>query len=78
MHTEVDVDRREVDALNLLDGAWDRVPEVAARYRVDPDELSCRLDTYVRELLAAGVEHQYGQLTAVLTGVREAGARRHA
>ncbi|MDP4501053.1 hypothetical protein [Nonomuraea turcica] len=66
LHTILPVDRDQVEQWRLLDGAWARVPEVAARYGLDPDCLAVTLDSYCRELIAAGVEHRYDQTSGVL------------
>ena len=39
----------------LLDGAWTRVPAIAARHNVDPGWLESRLDMLARAALSAGV-----------------------
>ncbi|MFE4796225.1 hypothetical protein ACFRFL_14180 [Streptomyces sp. NPDC056708] len=67
LHTEVKVDRNQVDEFRLLDGAWARVPEIAGRYGLDPECLTASLDGYARELIAAGVEHEYRLVSSVLT-----------
>jgi hypothetical protein len=66
LHTVLPVDAAQVEQWRLLDGAWSRVPEVAARYGLDPDCLTTVLDSYCRELIAAGVEHRFDQTTGVL------------
>lgn len=50
----------------LLDGAWDRVPTVAARYHVSPESLTACLDGYVRGLIASGHAHDLQRLEAAL------------
>lgn len=60
------MDRDQVDQWRLLDGAWARVPEIAARYALDPACLTAALDDYARELIAAGVAHAYEQTAAAL------------
>jgi hypothetical protein len=50
----------------LLDGAWDRVPELATRYRVEPEALRQALDDYTRGLLASGWPHEYDALGRAL------------
>ena len=55
-----------VDTFRLLDGAWNRVPEVAARYGIDPDVLVTALDEYVRALLVAGQPHEYANVSRLL------------
>lgn len=60
----------QVDAWRLLDGAWDRVPEVAARYGMNPDLLTAALDAYTRVLLASGQEHEFDNVPRLLTQIR--------
>ncbi|WP_225846903.1 hypothetical protein [Streptomyces sp. HPF1205] len=67
LHTLLTVDAGQVEQWRLLDGAWTRVPEIAARYGLDPECLAASLDDYARELIAAGVEHEYRLVPAVLT-----------
>lgn len=50
----------------LLDGAWDRVPEVASRYGVEPLVLRDTLDHYTRGLIAAGFPHEWDRLREML------------
>lgn len=50
----------------LLDGAWDRVPVVAARLGVDASSLTAALTAYTRALLAAQHEHTMGRLANTL------------
>ncbi|MFI7467446.1 hypothetical protein [Nonomuraea sp. NPDC049646] len=66
VHTLVTVTSQQVEQWRLLDGAWARVPEIAARYRLDPECLTAALDSYCRELIAAGVEHAYEHTGSVL------------
>ncbi|MFC4060235.1 hypothetical protein ACFOWE_18175 [Planomonospora corallina] len=66
LHTILTVDVAQVEQWRLLDGAWTRVPEVAARYGVDADCLTALLDSYCRELIAAGIEHRFEQTRGVL------------
>ena len=68
LHTLLTVDAGQVEQWRLLDGAWTRVPEIATRYGVDSDCLTATLDGYARELIAAGVEHEYRLVPTVLTG----------
>jgi len=71
VHTEHPVpDERDVDAWHLLDGAWDRVPEVAARHGLDRDYLTAALDTYARVLLTTGQAHEYDNVPRLLTQIR--------
>lgn len=64
LHTLVDATRHDLDA--LLDGAWSRVPTVAARLDVDPDALTRTLNTYTRALLATGHAHDLDRLADAL------------
>jgi hypothetical protein len=56
----------------LLAGAWDRLPMIAARYNVDVTSLRECLDSYTCALIASGHAHDYERLTGVL-GVDRAG-----
>jgi hypothetical protein len=66
VHTQVAVDREGVEDFRLLDGAWSRVPEIAGRYGCDPECLTASLDLYTRELIAAGVVHEYERVLVVV------------
>src|SRR5690606_36211300 len=66
LHTILPVEAAQVEQWRLLDGAWARVPGVAARYGLDPDCLTATLDSYARELIAAGVEHRWEHTAGVL------------
>lgn len=66
VYQEYPVDAEQVDAWRLLDGAWARVPEVAARYGVDPECLTEALDAYVRGLIAARVPFAYDDVPRLL------------
>jgi hypothetical protein len=68
LHTLLPVDATQVEQWRLLDGAWSRAPEIAGRYGLDPECLTASLDGYARELIAAGVAHEYRLVTTVLTG----------
>lgn len=59
LHTVLRVEPGQIEQWHLLDGAWSRLPEVAARYGLDPDCLTTALDTYCRELIAAGIPHTF-------------------
>lgn len=48
----------------LLDGAWDRVPEVADRLGVDPDWLCRTLDGYTVTLIRSRTPHSWDVLSA--------------
>lgn len=66
LHTLLRVEATQVDQWGLLDGAWNRAPEIARRYGLDPECLTATLDSYVRELIAAGVPHTYETTAGVL------------
>ncbi|MFF4391452.1 hypothetical protein ACFY0G_32385 [Streptomyces sp. NPDC001552] len=67
LHTVLSVEATQVEQWRLLDGAWTRAPEIAGRYGLDADCLTASLDGYARELIAAGVEHEYRLTPTVLT-----------
>ncbi|MGW2951518.1 hypothetical protein [Streptomyces eurythermus] len=67
LHTALKVEPGQVEQYRLLDGAWARVPEIAKRYGLDSTCLTSVLDGYARELIAAGVEHSYDVVPAVVT-----------
>lgn len=54
------------DLDHLLDGAWDRVPLIAARHGVDAEALTVTLNKYSRALLAAAHEHTPDRLAVAL------------
>ncbi|MFJ5037954.1 hypothetical protein [Streptomyces parvulus] len=66
IHTQVRCEEGLVDQYRLLDGAWARVPEIAARYGADPDCLTASLDAYCRDLLRAGIVHDFDLLPKVI------------
>lgn len=66
LHTVLRVEPSQVEQWRLLDGAWPRLPEVAARYGLDADCLAASLDTYCRELIAAGIGHSYDLTSGAL------------
>lgn len=67
VHTRHPVtDPVSVDAWHLLDGAWDRVPEVAARHGINPVMLTAALDGYTRALLAYGEPHRFETVPTLL------------
>ncbi|RPK58201.1 hypothetical protein EES44_24350 [Streptomyces sp. ADI96-15] len=74
LHTLLPVQADQVEQWRLLDGAWHRAPEIAGRYGLDPECLTASLDGYARELIAAGVEHEYRLVPSVLTSCVEAAA----
>ncbi|MGV2914557.1 hypothetical protein [Streptomyces alfalfae] len=59
LHTVLRVEPGQVEQWRLLDGAWPRLPDVAARYGLDPECLAASLDSYCRELIAAGIAHEW-------------------
>ncbi|MFF1834225.1 hypothetical protein ACFVXE_08470 [Streptomyces sp. NPDC058231] len=67
VHTLLPVQATQVEQWRLLDGAWSRAPEIAARYGIDAGCLTASLDEYARELIAAGVEHEYRLVPTVLS-----------
>jgi hypothetical protein len=67
LHTVWRVEPGQVEQYRLLDGAWRRVPEIARRYGLDPECLTASLDSYARELIAAGIEHSYDVVPGVVT-----------
>jgi hypothetical protein len=60
----------DINTWRLLDGAWDRVPEVAARHGVNAEFLTAALDAYTRVLLTSGQEHDYDNVPRLLTQIR--------
>ncbi|MEU1815151.1 hypothetical protein ABZ543_08130 [Streptomyces roseifaciens] len=74
LHTILSVEAAQVEQWRLLDGAWSRAPEIADRYGLDPECLTASLDGYARELIAAGVEHEYRLVPTVLTSCLETAA----
>lgn len=67
LHIVLPVETEQVEQWRLLDGVWARVPEIAARHGLDPECLTASLDNYARELIAAGVPHEYRLVPSVLT-----------
>ncbi|MFE6555475.1 hypothetical protein ACFVHS_45025 [Streptomyces sp. NPDC057746] len=67
LHTELKVEPGQVEQYRLLEGAWTRVPEIAKRYGLEAACLTAALDAYARELIAAGIEHSYEVVPAVVT-----------
>ncbi|MEW2066657.1 hypothetical protein [Streptomyces sp. NPDC007346] len=74
LHTLLRVEAVQVEQWRLLDGAWTRTPEVASRYGMDPECLADSLDTYCRELIAAGIPHSYTVVPAAISSCTEAAA----
>jgi hypothetical protein len=50
----------------LLEGAWDRVPEIAAMLNEPPDELRHVLDAYTRVLIRTQQPHSWDRLACAL------------
>ncbi|AMD42752.1 portal protein [Streptomyces phage Xkcd426] len=73
LHVRHPVPAENVKAYRLLDGAWDRVPSVAARHGLNPVELAAGLDGYVSGLLVAGVAHDFDNVPRLLAQLRVAG-----
>ncbi|MFC8723752.1 hypothetical protein [Streptomyces bacillaris] len=67
LHTHLTVSASQIEQWSLLDGAWARVPEIATRYGMDSECLTESLDTYCRELIAAGVPHTYDVVPAAIS-----------
>ncbi|MGW4731823.1 hypothetical protein ACWEQC_22115 [Streptomyces shenzhenensis] len=59
LHTVLRVEPDQVEQWRLLEGAWPRLPEVASRYGLDIECLTAALDSYCRELIAAGIAHEF-------------------
>lgn len=59
LHTVLRVEPEQVEQWRLLDGAWPRLPDVASRYGLDTECLAASLDSYCRELIAAGIAHDF-------------------
>lgn len=57
---------RGADYDALLKGAWDGIPEIAARYRMEPDALTRFLDSYTRGLLVGRTAHSFARLSDTL------------
>ncbi|MFJ1607033.1 hypothetical protein ACIOHS_27225 [Streptomyces sp. NPDC088253] len=71
LHTELKVEPGQVEQYRLLEGAWNRVPEIAKRYGLSSDCLTASLDSYARELIAAGIVHSYTVVPAVISSCAE-------
>ena len=52
---------------DLLEGAWDRVPDYAHRFGLDAATLTAALDRYVRELIRTQTVHDWDLLEAYLS-----------
>jgi hypothetical protein len=62
LHAAYPVEAPNVDEWRLMDGVWVRVPEIAARYGLDPDCLTRTLDDYCRALIAARLPHDFADI----------------
>ncbi|MFD8509697.1 hypothetical protein ACFV27_00925 [Streptomyces antimycoticus] len=67
LHTLFPVQAHQIDEWKLLDGVWTRAEEIATRYGLDTGCLTSALDTYCRELIAAGVVHTFDVVPAALS-----------
>jgi hypothetical protein len=65
LHTTIDVSTFS-NVHELLDGAWTRVPLVASRYDVAPEELLTAIDSYTRGLLVSGQAHDIDRMREAL------------
>lgn len=66
VHTCVAEEMRTQAVDALLAGAWERVPEIAKRYDVEPLVLQATLEGYTRGLILAGWPHDFEALSTVL------------
>lgn len=74
VHTKHQVRGREdITAYRLLEDAWVRVPDVAARYGVDPDALKAALDDYASALLITGHSHSFDHVPRLLAQMKLGG-----
>lgn len=65
IHTQIAATEfASIDA--LLDGAWDRVPTIAARLGIGAESLHAVLDAYTRTILVNGHAHEYDRLGQAL------------
>jgi hypothetical protein len=60
----------DVETYKLLEGAWVRVPAIAARYGMDAHILAAALDGYVSALLVTGSEHEFGHVPRLLAQLK--------
>lgn len=72
VHTRFSVTADGVAGYKLLDDAWVRVPDVAARYGLDPLALASALNTYVSGLLVTGEPHRFEHVPRLLAQVKVA------
>lgn len=61
LHTRLDASTF-ANVHELLDGAWVRVPAIAARYGVSGDDLLIAIDSYTRGLLVSGQPHDISRM----------------
>ena len=73
VHFRFTVRPEDVKAYRLLEDAWIRVPDVAARYGVDPVDLADGLDGYVTGLLVTGTAHEFDNVPRLLAQLKVAG-----
>lgn len=73
MHTCLNT-ARVLDVDRLLEGAWDRLPEVAGRLGEPADALQAALDGYVRVLIRTRTPHSWETLAVALGVDRELAA----
>lgn len=66
VHLHHPVLRENVLGYKLLDGAWERVPLVAARHVLDPVTLAASLNQYVTDLLVSGTVHDFENVPRLL------------
>lgn len=65
VHTECNAGRHR-SADDLLEGAWDRLPEIAARIGEPADALQAVLDDYARTLIQTRLAHSWDMLAVAL------------
>ena len=72
VHTRHPVPRENIAAHRLLEDAWVRVPDIAARYGQDPVALAAALDEYVSALLVTGAAHDFDNVPRLLAQLKVA------
>jgi hypothetical protein len=70
VHVKHPVPFEAITSYRLLDDAWVRVPEIAARYGVDAGELTLALSEYTTALLTTGQPHNFDHVTRMLARMR--------
>jgi hypothetical protein len=75
VHFRHKVTEADVQRFRLLDGAWVRVPAVAARYGLDAANLASALDSYATGLLTTGTVHQFDNIPRLLAQLKVAGLK---